>query len=59
MKLISLFLLFITITHSQVSFDEYFEDKTLRFDYYHTGNKDTDSYSFDEMIEEPFWGSSK
>ena len=59
MKLISLFLLFITITYSQVSFDEYFEDKTLRFDYFHTGNKDNDSYSFDELIEEPYWGGSK
>jgi hypothetical protein len=59
MKLISLFLLFITITYSQVSFDEYFEDKTLRFDYFHTGNKENDSYSFDELIEEPFWGGSK
>ncbi|MCZ7616252.1 MAG: hypothetical protein M5T52_22530 [Ignavibacteriaceae bacterium] len=31
----------------------------MRLDYFHTGNKDNDSYSFDELIEEPFWGGSK
>jgi IgA Peptidase M64/Peptidase M64 N-terminus len=44
---------------SQVKFDEYFYDKTLRLDYFHTGNNKEDSYSFDELIEEPFWGGSK
>jgi hypothetical protein len=28
-------------------------------DYFHTGNKEEDSYSIDELIEEPFWGGSK
>lgn len=44
---------------SQVNFDKYFLDKTLRFDYYHTGDKTNDYYSFDELIEEPYWGGSK
>ena len=44
---------------AQINFDKYFYNKTLRLDYYHTGNKDTDSYSFDEMKEEPYWGGSK
>lgn len=43
----------------QIKFDEYFENKTLRLDYYHTGNSTEDSYSFDELIEEPYWGGSK
>jgi len=59
MKLISLFLLFITISYSQVNFDDYFENKTLRLDYFHSGDKENDFYSFDELIEEPFWGGSK
>jgi hypothetical protein len=59
MKLISFFLLSITVSYSQVIFDDYFENKTLRLDYFHTGNKDNDSYSFDELIEEPYWGGSK
>jgi hypothetical protein len=59
MKYILISLLAITVTYSQVNFEDYFEDKTLRFDYFHTGNKDSDSYSFDELIEEPYWGGSK
>ncbi len=43
----------------QINFDDYFHDKTLRLDYYHTGNSVDDSYSYDELIEEPFWGGSK
>lgn len=48
-----------SLLFSQISFDDYFENKTLRLDYYHTGDKNNDSYSFDELIEEPFWGGSK
>jgi hypothetical protein len=59
MKLFALFLLFISVAYSQINFDDYFEDKTLRLDYFHTGDKENDYYSFDEMIEEPFWGGSK
>jgi hypothetical protein len=37
----------------------YFYDKQLRLDYFHSGNSNDDYYSFDELIEEPFWGGSK
>ncbi len=40
-------------------FDKYFHDKTLRMDYYHTGNHESEHYFFDELIEEPYWGGSK
>lgn len=43
----------------QINFDDYFQNKTLRLDYFHTGDSTHDSYSFDELIEEPFWGGSK
>jgi hypothetical protein len=59
MKLFALFLLLISVAYSQINFDDFFEDKTLRLDYFHTGDKENDYYSFDEMIEEPFWGGSK
>lgn len=39
MKVIFLILIFITVTYSQINFDDYFEDKTLRFDYFHTGDR--------------------
>lgn len=44
---------------SQNSFNEHFDDKTLRLDYFHTGNNQEDFYSFDELIEEPYWAGSK
>ena len=59
MKSFFLFLFFTVLTYSQINFNDYFEDKTLRLDYFHTGDKENDFYSFDELIEEPFWGGSK
>lgn len=59
MKLLFILILFISAAYSQVNFDDYFEDKTLRLDYFHSGDKENDFYSFDELIEEPYWGGSK
>jgi hypothetical protein len=59
MKILFILILFISAAYSQVNFDDYFEDKTLRLDYYHSGDKENNFYSFDEMIEEPYWGGSK
>jgi len=59
MKTIYSLLLFTSIVYPQVKFDEFFYEKTLRMDYFHTGNDEEDFYSFDELIEEPFWGGSK
>jgi hypothetical protein len=59
MKSFILFLIFTSVAYSQINFDDYFQDKTLRLDYFHTGNKENDFYSIDELIEEPFWGGSK
>ena len=50
------FLLILTITGANAQFDTYFLDKTMRMDYYHSGNHETEHYSFDELIEEPYWG---
>jgi len=59
MKLLMTFFFCASVIYSQVAFDDYFVNKTLRFDYFHTGDKENDSYSFDEMIEEPVWGGSR
>ena len=59
MKTLLLFLLFSAISFSQVNFDNYFIDKTLRVDYFHTGDSLNDSYSIDELKQEPYWGGSK
>ncbi|MBK7106774.1 MAG: peptidase M64 [Ignavibacteriae bacterium] len=59
-KNIFLFLLILSTTiFSQVNFEEYFLDKQLRLDYFHSGNSEKDYYSFDELIEEPYWSGSK
>lgn len=58
-----LFLIFITsftaIQAQEVSFGRYFENKTLRVDYIHSGDSDSHHYALDEIFEEPFWGGSK
>lgn len=58
-NLLVVVLLFTNPVFSQINFDQYFENKSLRLDYFHTGNSTEDNYSFDELIEEPFWGGSK
>jgi hypothetical protein len=40
-------------------FDDYFESKTLRIDYIHSGNDTTEFYAMDELRQEPLWGGSK
>jgi hypothetical protein len=59
MKAILLSFLLVFSLNLQASFDDHFLNKTLRLDYYHSGNNAEDSYSFDELIEEPYWGGSK
>ena len=60
MKIILAFIILIPLNvFPQINFDEHFENKTLRLDYYHTGDSVNDYYSFDELIEEPYWGGSK
>ncbi len=55
-----LLLLFLTSTIlAQPQFDEYFHDKTLRMDLYHTGDRVMEIISLAEIIEEPYWGGSK
>lgn len=59
MKKFLLFFLFTTSLSAQINFDEYFMPKTLRLDYYHTGNKNTELISLDKLLEEPYWGGSR
>jgi len=59
MKIVLSFLFITLSVYPQFKFEHYFLDKTLRFDYFHSGDSENDFYSFDELIEEPFWGGSK
>lgn len=59
MKILLLFLCTTITVFSQINFDKYFVNKTLRVDYFHRGDSLNDSYSIDELKEEPYWGGSK
>jgi len=41
------------------SFDSIFLNKTLRIDYYHSGDFQSEHYFLDEVKIEPYWGGSK
>lgn len=52
-------LLFLRPAFSQtIAFDRYFLDKTMRLDYFHTGTSEEEVYSYDEIVQEPFWAGS-
>ncbi len=58
MKKIFLLVILSISVYAQIDFNTYFEPKTLRIDYFHTGNISEDSYSIDELRLEPYWGGS-
>ncbi len=58
MKKIFLFVFVLLSLGLQAQFQKYFYNKTLRMDYYHSGNDTSEYYSFDELIAEPYWGGS-
>lgn len=57
-KSLSLFFLFTQIVFSQPKFEDFFIEKTLRLDFYHTGDKEIEIISFDKLVEEPIWSGS-
>ena len=42
-----------------VNFDDFFIDKSMRFDFFHTGTRNSEIISFDKIKMEPFWSGSK
>jgi len=59
MRTCFLTILITTSIFSQVKFNKFYYDKTLRVDYFHTGDSTSDYYSIDELIEEPYWVGQK
>ncbi|MEI6697330.1 MAG: M64 family metallopeptidase [Bacteroidota bacterium] len=51
-------LIFISL-HGFAQFDKYFENKSLRIDYFHSGNFEHEYYRLDEFIEKNIWAGSK
>ena len=61
MKKILLFIfLFSACAYSQSNnFNDFFLDKTMRVDYFHSGTKSNEYFSMDEFFEYPVWSGNK
>jgi len=59
-KLFLVLLLFIISApaFSQLNFDTYFTNKTLRFDYIKAGNAENNDIYFEQLKQEPFWSGN-
>ena len=51
-KLLTIVLVFTALHAFSINFDEYFENRTLRIDYFHAGNFNTEEYFIDEIKAE-------
>ncbi len=60
MKRILFFLLLVSLVLAQekIDFDNYFHEKTMRIDFFQTGNADHTIISIDQIKEEPIWAGS-
>ncbi|WP_462280901.1 M64 family metallopeptidase [Salinivirga cyanobacteriivorans] len=62
MKYIKLFSITIAILVSSCTqgsdFQKYFHDKTMRFDYFHTGNANEEHFAFDQIVSDGIWAGS-
>jgi hypothetical protein len=56
-------LLAVGITYSQnvsyINFKSYFENKTMRVDYFHSGNATEEHFSIDRILNDGMWAGSK
>ncbi len=44
---------------ARAQFEKWFEDRTMRLDYYHAGDATSEEFYFADLHEEPFWGGSQ
>jgi hypothetical protein len=49
----------VVVDKGNVSFDDYFIDKTMRFDYFHTGTAKEEIFSPDQTLSDGIWPGSK
>ncbi len=47
------------VNRGNVDFNQYFEDKTMRFDYYHIGTSSEEHFAPDEFLSDGIWPGSK
>ena len=61
-SLYTLFLILISLNPNllgQINFEEYFQNKQMRFDYNIAGDASSQTIFFEQIREEPFYGGSK
>jgi hypothetical protein len=56
---ITLFIPMVILTQNQVSFNEFFLDKTMRIDYYHIGDATNESITIDKVYQYGIWAGSR
>ncbi len=57
-KIVVIVLLFMVALNAQDVFYTFFKDSTLRVDYYHTGNANTETITLDRFYQFPFWSGT-
>lgn len=55
----SFMLLVLSPMFSDVVFNNYFKDKTMRLDYFHTGNFQEEHFAVDRVLSDGIWSGSK
>lgn len=58
-RLIFLILLLPALCNSQIKFDEFFRNQSMRFDFLLGGNSIEEKVYPEQIKKEPFWGGSK
>jgi len=61
MRTVLFFLVFIVNSSyvSEIKFDKYFQDQTMRVDFKFYGDAENEKITLEEVTKEPFWGGSK
>jgi len=59
MKKLFLLAFLLTVLSANAAFDDWFYPRTLRIDYYHSGDSKSESYSIDRLLSEEYWGGSR
>jgi len=59
LKVLILFLIIPALSYSQIDFNNYFKDQSMRFDYLLGGNSKEEKVYPEQIKKEPFWAGSK
>ncbi|MEJ2506664.1 MAG: peptidase M64 N-terminal domain-containing protein, partial [Ignavibacteriaceae bacterium] len=55
----SLFVITSVMAQQFATFDKYFNDKTMRIDYFHTGNAESELVTLDQIYQYGIWAGSR